>query len=113
MCEGMDIISYADEEVDSEREREISKILRKQKNPELMMTIKKLSDQYSNYKESYNFPSNFKSILSIIFSLAKATPQLQMSVCLESFIIQPLSCNLHHSTFTLHHFATFKLFKLF
>ena len=67
MCEGLDIISYFGEEVDSERERDISKILKKQKNPELMMTIKKLSYQYNNYKESYNFPSNFKSILSIIF----------------------------------------------
>ena len=67
MCEGLDIISYFGEEVDSEREREISKKLKKQKNPELMMTIKKLSYQYNNHKESYNFPSNFKSILSIIF----------------------------------------------
>ena len=67
MCEGLDIISYFGEEVDSEREREISNWLRKPKNPELMMTIKKLSDQYNNYKESYNFPSNFKSILSINF----------------------------------------------
>ena len=63
----MDIISYVGEEVDSKRERDISKLIKTQKNPVVMMIIKKLSDQYNNYKESYNFPSNFKSILSIIF----------------------------------------------
>ena len=66
MCEGLDIISYFGEEVDSKRERAISKLLGSQKNPKLMIAIKKLSEQYSNHKESYNFPSKFKGICKMI-----------------------------------------------
>ena len=61
----MDIISYVGEEVDSKRERDISKLIKTQKNPVVMMIIKKLSDQYRNYKGSYKFPSKFKSIFKM------------------------------------------------
>ena len=38
----MDIISYNAEEVDSKRERDISKLLKSNKNPALVRTIRKL-----------------------------------------------------------------------
>ena len=53
----MDIISYIGEEVDSKRDKYLSKLTR---------TIKKLSNQYNSYKEIYKFPIEHKSIYLLI-----------------------------------------------
>ena len=60
-CEGIDIISFNDKEVDSRRERKLSELSGFDKNPKLSRTIKKLTDQYNKYKGSFNFPTKFKS----------------------------------------------------
>ena len=68
-CEGMDIISYDAEEVDSKRENELSKMLNLPKNPKLMKIMKKLSDQYNKYKESYIFPTELNSNFELLILL--------------------------------------------
>ena len=53
-CEGMDVISYDKEEIDSEF------IRKSKKNLQLTKYISKLSDQYNKYKGKYVFPSKYK-----------------------------------------------------
>ena len=55
-CEGIDIISYTDFEVNSKWDSFYPKVHKLNKN------ILKLSDQYNKFKEAYDFPSKFKSM---------------------------------------------------
>ena len=67
-CEGMEIISYDQDEMDSKLLQLLSKLSvdryksKFEKDPIIAKKVSKLSDQYSSYKESYNFPTNMKSI---------------------------------------------------
>ena len=65
-CEGMDIISYDQFEINSKIARLISKLNKRfydkefDKNPALTRYISKLSRQYTNYKDTYNFPTIYQ-----------------------------------------------------
>ena len=60
-CEGMDVISYDKEEIDSKLTKTLSKNgIQFNKNPKLKRHISKLSDEYNIYKEKYNFPKEYK-----------------------------------------------------
>ena len=65
-CEGMDIITYDQIEIDSKMARAFSKLYSKEfksrfeKNPTLTRYISKLSDQYNKYKETYGFSTKYK-----------------------------------------------------
>ena len=55
-CEGIDIISYTEFEVNPKWDSFYPEVHSLNKN------ILKLSDQYNRFKEAYDFPSKFKSI---------------------------------------------------
>ena len=67
-CEGMDVISYNENEIDSKMARSVSNLYKKfykkafNKNPTLTRYISKLSDKYNKYKETYNFPTKYKGM---------------------------------------------------
>ena len=67
-CEGMDVISYNENEIDSKMTRSMSKLYKRfyktalDKNPTLTRYISKLSDKYNKYKETYNFPTKYKGM---------------------------------------------------
>ena len=85
----MDIISYVGEEVDSKRERDISKLIKTQKNPVVMMIIKKLSDQYKNYNTSRLHKTlvknNFKIYKSIKFPILNWEDRIYLNSNLPNF----------------------------
>ena len=70
-CEGMDVISYNEYEVDSELTRYISKLAGHAKftkyeaNPQLHKHISKLSKKYKEYKGAYEFSPEFKAKFKI------------------------------------------------
>ena len=65
-CEGMDVISYDQNEIDSRMAQSMSKLYKKMfntgfdKNPTLTSYISKLSYQYNRYTKSYNFPTKYR-----------------------------------------------------
>ena len=69
-CEGMEIISYNQLEVDSMMAKTLSKLnqyLFNSKKPTLTKHILKLSNQYNRYKETYDFPSKYNgNYLSVV-----------------------------------------------
>ena len=65
-CEGMEVISYDREEIDSMLSKTLSKNgIKFDKNPILTRQVSKLSDQYNRYKEKYNFTEEYKGIKNI------------------------------------------------
>ena len=65
-CEGMDIISYNKEEIDSKMTGILSKVHKLlfisgfDKDPTFTKYVSRLSNQYDKYKETYDFPSKFE-----------------------------------------------------
>ena len=70
-CEGMEIISYNEHEIDSYLSRYLlglsntvigsQKLYRKyDSNSKLTKLMSKLSNQYQKYKKAYNFPEKYK-----------------------------------------------------
>ena len=65
-CEGLDIISYNQLELESKLTETLSNFLeafrrpRFDKNPTLTKYISKLSHEYNKYKDTYDFPSKNK-----------------------------------------------------
>ena len=90
-CEGMDIISYNEIELDSKLTRRITSLSLKndlsrfQMDPNLDKSIIKLTKQYANYKNSYNFSSEFRSIQLLlvnikIYTITELSFRIQVSV---------------------------------
>ena len=68
-CEGMDIISYNKEELNSNLAMTVSKLHKERYNseffinPALTRYISKLRSQYDSFKGTYKFPSKYKGFL--------------------------------------------------
>ena len=67
-CEGIDIVSYDKEEIESKLTRRFSTLLEElnkagfDNNLKLTRRISKLSDQYNRYIETFNFSRKYKGI---------------------------------------------------
>ena len=85
-CQGMNVVSYSIQELEPKWTKGLvgpntimkMKFLNDRKKTKF---ISKLSDQYNNYKKSYNFPTKFKrKLYTFLLINLKFSPRIQVFI---------------------------------